>query len=214
MNLKNRWIELVSKFTYDMALISQCFETLKKECESTGRFYHNLSHIENMLSYVEIDKTKLNDLNSILFAIWFHDIIYDIKRSNSEEKSAATAENFLKKLNYDDKKIYKVKQMILKTKNHSKIDIEEDYDTQYFLDLDLLILGASAETYRNYAENVRKEYSFVPKKIYNEERIKILENFLNQDSLYRTERFQELYETQARKNLKSEIKSLSTEIVE
>lgn len=89
------------------------------------------------------------------------------------------------------------------------MDSYEDFNTKIFLDLDLCILGTNNEKYRNYIRNIRKEYVFVPDKIYTKERIKILENFLNQEFIFKTERFQNLYEKMARKNIKYEIKSLS-----
>ncbi len=207
--LRVKWINLVSKFSDDERQIMDTFDRIVQFYNSLGRYYHNLNHIGDMLTEAENIITRVNDYDSILFAIWFHDIIYDTKRSDNEENSSEFAEKFLKNINYDVRKIEKVNNLILKTKNHSNIELNEDYITKVFLDLDLLILGADDEKYRIYAENIRKEYSFVPDKIYVQERIKILENFLNQGYIFKTERFQKQFEKIARKNIKSEINSLS-----
>ena len=202
------WIKLVSKFSDDERQIKDTFDKIVKFYNSSGRYYHNLSHIGNMLTEAEKFIAMVDDYDSIFFSIWFHDIIYNTKRSDNEEKSSEFAEEFLKNINYDVKKIEKVKNLILNTKNHSNIESDEDYYKKVFLDLDLLILGADDEIYRIYAESIRKEYSFVPEKIYVIERIKILENFLNQEYIFKTERFRKRYENTARKNIKSEICSL------
>ncbi len=202
------WIDLVSNFSDDDRYIKDTFDRLVQFYNSLGRYYHNLNHVGDMLTEAEELKTLVDDYDSFLFAIWFHDIVYDAKRSDNEEKSSEMAKKFLNIIYYDKKKIEKVKYLILKTKNHSKIDSNEDLSTRLFLDLDLLILGANDEIYRIYAENIRKEYSFVPEKIYILERIKILENFLNQEYLFKTERFRKQFEKIARKNIKSEISSL------
>ncbi|KKN42319.1 hypothetical protein LCGC14_0714380 [marine sediment metagenome] len=207
--LRNDWINLTSKYSDNEELIVDMFNLIEKCYNSSFRYYHNLSHIENMLSESENFRTNVSDYDSIIFAIWFHDIVYNVKKSDNEIKSAVIAEDFLNSINYDKIKLDKIKVLILKTKNHSLFDSNEDFDTKLFLDLDLLILGANNRLYRKYAENIRKEYSFVPDKIFNTERIKILEDFLNQEFTFRTERFRKRYENIARKNIKSEINFLS-----
>ncbi len=206
--LKVEWINLVSKFSDNERQIMNAFERIAQFYISSDRYYHNLDHIGDMLAEAQNIIAMVDDYDSILFAIWFHDIIYDTKRSDNEEKSTEIAEEFLKDINYDDDKIGKIKYLILKTKDHSSIVLNEEFNTKVFLDLDLLILGASNEIYRDYAENIRKEYSFVPDKVYVLERIKILESFLNQEFIFKTERFRKRYENTARKNIKSEIYSL------
>ncbi len=206
--LRTDWIKLLSKISDDEDQIRDTFDRIVQFYNSEGRYYHNLSHIGYMLTEAGKLSTVLNDYDSFLYAIWFHDVIYDTKRSDNEEKSSEFAEKFLKSINYDVENNNKVINLIIKTKNHSHIDLNEDYDTQVFLDLDLLILGANKELYRKYAENVRKEYSFVPDKIYAEERIKILDVFLNQEYVFKTERFRKQFEQRVRKNIQSEINTL------
>jgi len=205
---KNKWINLTSKYSDNEELIVDMFNLIDKGYNSSFRYYHNLDHIENMLSEAKNSRNKVNDYDSILFAIWFHDIVYNVKKSDNEMESAESAEDFLIKITYDKIKLGKIKTLILKTKNHSQIDSNEDFDTKFFLDLDLLILGVNNKIYRKYAENIRKEYSYVPNKIYIIERIKILENFLDQGFIFRTERFRKRYEIIAKQNIKSEIKLL------
>ena len=64
------------------------------------------------------------------------------------------------------------------------------------------------EQYINYAKNIRKEYEFVPDDIYNKERKKILNKYLKFQFIYKTRKFRDLYERQARTNIKFEIDNL------
>ena len=48
----------------------------------------------------------------------------------------------------------------------------------------------------------------LPDTIFKEERIKLLNQFLERKNIYQTEEFQEKYEAQARKNIKREINML------
>lgn len=72
-----------------------------------------------------------------------------------------------------------------------------------------MILGTQRDIYDKYAENVRKEYSFVPKKVYALKRVEILKNFLNQKYIYRADTIRKHYEEKARINIEDEIASLS-----
>jgi len=73
-----------------------------------------------------------------------------------------------------------------------------------------LILGTQRDIYDKYAENVRKESSFVPKKVYALKRVEILKNFLNQKYIYKTDIIRKLYEEKARINIEDETASLSS----
>lgn len=76
------------------------------------------------------------------------------------------------------------------------------------MDSDLSILGVSEKAYLEYTKQVRKEYAIYPNIIYNPNRKKILEFFLKEPRIYKTDYFYEKYEQQARKNMKEEIKKI------
>jgi len=161
-----------------------------------------------MLSEAIKFENRIDDYNSICFAIWFHDIVYDPQRRDNEERSAECIKEFLVKIKYEKKRISKVQELILRTKDHSIQNGNENYDMKDFLDLDLLILGMEREQYVKYAKNIRKEYNFVPDDVYNEERKKILNQYINSHFIYKTKTFRDLYEKQARNNIKFEIHSI------
>lgn len=203
--MKSKWKDLVSKYSNDLDLIENLYEIIEKRYGSFNRHYHNLDHINLMLSEVKRFKNRIDDFDSVLFAIWFHDIIYDPLKRDNEERSAEYAREFLVKINYEKNRIHKIEKLILRTKDHTFQDGNENYDFKVFLDLDLLILGIEREQYVKYAKDIRKEYGFVADDVYNKERKKILKQYLNSQLIYKTKKFRDLYEKQARNNIKFEI---------
>jgi predicted metal-dependent HD superfamily phosphohydrolase len=99
-----------------------------------------------------------------------------------------------------------VAELIRATK-HSVSD-SNDADTALLLDADLAILGASPERYRDNADAIRREYSWVDEAAYRSGRGEVLGSFLRRDRIYRTERMAELREEFARSNLRAEITRL------
>jgi predicted metal-dependent HD superfamily phosphohydrolase len=171
------------------------------------RAYHNLSHINALLFHAEKFKEKFADFESIQLAIWFHDVIYNTKRFDNEVESAKTAVEFLSKFKQPKIRIEKVKQMIVATAKHDSEAL--DFDGKLFLDLDLAVLGQSEKIYQSYSKAIRREYSFVPWFLYKRSRRKILEKFLQRETIYFTEEIRQDFETTARLNIQHEIKELS-----
>ena len=206
--MKRLWKDLVSKYSHDTDLIENFYEIIEKRYNSSNRHHHNLDHINLMLTEVKRFKNKINDYDSVCLAIWFHDIIYDPQREDNEERSAKCTKEFLVKVNYEKSRIHKVQEFIFRTKDHTIQKGTEDYDIKVFLDLDLLILGMKREEFVKYAKSIRKEYNFISDDIYNKERKKILNLYLNSQFIFKTKKFRNLFEKQARKNIKFEIDSL------
>lgn len=204
--LKNEWLNLTSNY-YDNNISEELWKEISKSYTYKTRYYHNLSHVHNMLLQAKDFKTEIQDLEALKFAIWYHDIIYKFSRKDNELKSALLAEKRLKLINFDEKRIEIVKKLIISTKNHELI-LEQNKDNAYLLDLDLSILGTDWETYQKYIRNIRKEYKVYPDFMYKPGRKKVLKHFLERETLYFTNDFKNKYEVQARKNLKKEIELL------
>ena len=58
-----------------------------------NRHYHNLAHIEDCLDKLaRIDGLSATEREILTEAIWWHDVVYDPRRSDNEELSAQLAE--------------------------------------------------------------------------------------------------------------------------
>jgi predicted metal-dependent HD superfamily phosphohydrolase len=91
------------------------------------------------------------------------------------------------------------------TKDHQA---GSDKGTLYLLDFDLAILGENLQTYAEYVQKIRAEYALYPDFLYNRGRKKVLQHFLDRDTIFKTREFIDNYESQARENLKAELKEL------
>ena len=112
------WSKLLSKYTDDNLLLENHWEEVKGYYSEQKRYYHNLNHISYMLHLAENDQAELDDYDTLQFAIWYHDIIYNSTKSNNELKSAIVAQKQLKHLQIDLKKIENCANLIVSTKKH------------------------------------------------------------------------------------------------
>lgn len=207
--LKTQWTELAQRYSEDAALAENLFADLVKRYSQPNRHYHNLTHIHAMLAKVDAHAARLADADAMRFAVWFHDVIYKPIWKDNEEKSAAFAERTLPLLNFPADRIRRVKEWILRTKDHTLQLPSDDNDTRFLIDCDLMILGTDPAGYETYCGQIRREYGIFPDMLYQPGRLKVLRRFLEMPAIYRTPYFQSLFEKQARENLRAEILRLS-----
>jgi predicted metal-dependent HD superfamily phosphohydrolase len=204
--LKTEWINLAASQTDCQELWAIFFESTASRYAEPHRAYHNLTHIKSLLEQAEALRDQIHDYTAVRLAIWFHDVIYDTRRSDNEERSAEFAATAMNSLSVLADTSAAVQTMILATKGHSPMNAPDDL--KLFLDLDLSILGAPEEIYQTYSAAIRQEYSWVPGFLYRRERRKILNAFLQRDQLYHTRVMAARFEAQARRNIANEINSL------
>ena len=205
MNLQEKFTELCLHYTKDRNLIQSLWLEIERKYSGKDRHYHNLSHLENMFLELESVKTHIEDYHPVLFSVFYHDVIYDASSKSNEEKSASCAVERLQKMELNPDMISKIESQILATKSHRRSD---DADTNYLLDADLSILGKDSTIYFDYTRKIRKEYALYPDILYKPGRKKVLEHFLELESIFKTEHFRDRYEQQARANLAAELKLL------
>jgi predicted metal-dependent HD superfamily phosphohydrolase len=196
------------------------------------RYYHTSVHIEEMLSTWKLISTSTNSYDdshpmkksdeenddnnnkttskdsAILFAIFFHDAIYNAKSSTNEEDSVKLFHKFADAIFMDPMLKSQISNYIMATKTHQQLSNKSDPSLDFFLDLDMAVLGKNPSAYMKYAALIRKEYSFVPEKVYCEKRAEVLESFLQFPSIYRTNFMKAEVEQQCRNNIRLEIASL------
>lgn len=181
------------------------FQKIKELHKTPIREYHNLNHIEEMLRDFRNVKNLLEDKKSLEMAIWFHDAIYDSTQNDNEEKSAELSFQTGQKLQIDSIINAKAYALILATKKHYPTP---NPDSKYLIDIDFGILGKHEKRFKEYEQQIREEYKQYPDEIYNPERKRILQSFLDRKNLYHAQYFKNKYEKQARSNLKNLISQL------
>jgi predicted metal-dependent HD superfamily phosphohydrolase len=183
------------------------FNKISAEYQSSDRIYHTLSHVQKMLDFLEICKSKIKNWNAIFLAVWFHDVIYDPKAQDNEEQSALYTEEHLRQLDVSEELISQIVSLILATKKHEPI--ADNSDSEFLLDGDLAILGSDESDYDEYARKIRREYFWFSDEQYREGRKKVLEGFLKRPRLFLTENAYKELEQRARRNIEREISGLN-----
>jgi predicted metal-dependent HD superfamily phosphohydrolase len=201
------WENLLLKFGIEQQTAQRLYADLSNFYSSRDRRYHTLNHIQHFLAVVDALSTKAKNLEAIEFAAWFHDVIYDAKAKDNEERSAKYAETVLSSLDIPREVINEVTKLILKTKSH-QITEEDDVDTRIMLDADLAILGIEDDEYRKYAQAIRLEYAWVEDQDYRYGRTQFLQSLLKRQKIYQTEEMLEKLETKARQNIQQEIDAI------
>lgn len=203
--LNNTYTALLLKYSDNQQLINKLWNDVVTNYNSVNRFYHNLLHIENMINELISIKNYITNWDSVLFAAFYHDIVYDTKQYDNELKSAAYAHNVLKSFDIQEDMILLCENHILATKGHT---ITGANDTDLFTDADLSILGQNWQLYSQYSQNIRKEYANYPDDLYAQGRKTVLLHFLNFEKIFKTNYFYDKYENNARKNITSELNQL------
>lgn len=196
-----KWTDLLHTWAVDPLLARRAFDDVSHRYSEPGRFYHTLDHVQTVLNTVESLSSSARNLNAVKLAVWLHDVIYDSKASDNEERSAEFAERLCHDLSIPEGRV--VASLILKTKTH---DADDDPDAKVLLDADLAILGANQRDYQNYAEQIRQEYTWVAEPEYRAGRRHVLTKFLARPTIFQ---YLSHLEEPARRNISAEIAQLA-----
>jgi predicted metal-dependent HD superfamily phosphohydrolase len=178
--LATRW-KLPDRSLYD-ALVARYSEPQRR--------YHTLQHLEECFAAYDEIADLAGHPADVELALWFHDAIYDTRRSDNEERSADWAQSATGSS--------RVHALIMVTRHAAA---PQTVDEKVLVDADLWILGAPEKRFDEYEQQVREEYGWVPGPIYRRKRREILQDFLDRTTIYGTTRFIQRHEPQARANL-------------
>lgn len=154
------------------------------------RRYHTLQHLAECFAAFDEIADLAEHPADVELALWFHDAIYDTRRSDNEQRSAEWAQSAT-----GNSRVY---ALIMSTRHEA---VPQGTDEKVLVDVDLWILGTPQERFDEYERQVREEYGWVPGPIYRRKRREILQGFLARATIYGTERFIQRHEPQARANL-------------
>jgi predicted metal-dependent HD superfamily phosphohydrolase len=202
-----RWSALLASLGCPADRSREAFADLARRYGEAGRYYHTLDHVAAVLDSIESLSRDEPAPPAGLLAGWFHDVVYDSRAADNEERSVEHARVVLGSLGLPGEVIAETARLVLLTKTHEVV--ESDRAGQIFLDADLAILGAEEAEYDCYAEAIRREYAWVADEAYRMGRRRVLEGFLRRPRIYRTEEMFARCEDRARGNLGREIGALS-----
>lgn len=171
------------------------------------RVYHNLQHIEELLSLCATHDRVIKDQQTLKLAVWYHDVVYDVLSKENEKLSADFAARHLSDLEFEQATIDRVTTYILASSHHVA-SFSEDPDLAYFLDFDLAILSTDRTKYREYTRKIRAEYGMYSDTEFAAGRAKFLETFLTRENVYSTPLYRTNFEELAQSNLRWELGTL------
>jgi predicted metal-dependent HD superfamily phosphohydrolase len=203
MNLKEKFVNVLEEIGFEANKTDALWQDLEKAYSGKNRYYHNLTHLEEMIVQYEKYQSELTFPVEVLYAIFYHDYIYKATSKENELKSAEFAISILP----ENAKINTalVFDIIVATKLHEHNNVE---DTNWLIDFDLKILSKEWKEYEVYFKQIRKEYKIYPDLLYNPGRKKALQHFLENEFIFQTETFRTQFEKQARENILKEIQIL------
>ena len=203
MDLKDKFVNVLLEIGFEASKTDALWQDLEKAYSGKSRYYHNLTHLEEMIVQYERYQSELTFPVEVLYAIFYHDYIYKATSKENELKSAEFAISILPEHAKINAAL--VFDMIVATKLHEHNRVE---DTNWLIDFDLKILSKEWKEYEVYFKQIRKEYKIYPDLLYNPGRKKALQHFLENEFIYQTETFRRHFEKQARENILKEIAQL------
>lgn len=151
------------KLFSDLTSSSKLFSELKKRYQEPHRKFHTLEHVKDLLKKSEIFYLKFEERQILTLAIFYHDAIYDIHRSDNEEKSASLLRSCGPYLNLPEEIVESASKLI-----------QDTQAINLFNALDYSILASNENLYEDYKSKIYEEYQVIPRTIFTTKRIEIL----------------------------------------
>ncbi len=170
------------------------------------RRYHDVAHLLGVLDAVDDLAGFADDPDAVRLAAWYHDAVY-AGAPDDEENSAVLAEADLSALGLPAELVDEVARLVRLTVEHDPGP--SDRNGQVLSDADLAVLALEPAEYRRNSARVRAEYGHVPDADFRAGRARVIAALLAAPSLYRTPDARRLWEDAARRNLTSELRTLS-----
>ena len=189
-------------------MAEQAWKELERRYTEPHRAYHNLLHISECLTLLDETDIPPSWREALELALWYHDAVYDTRRHDNEEASAALARQHLEPAGCPQERIARVEALILATKHHVAYG---DPEAQLMVDIDLAIIGSNSVRFEEYEAQIRQEYAWVPDEDFRKGRAAVLEKFLGREQIYHTLTFHGIREEMARHNLKRSLDALVKE---
>jgi len=206
--MEERWLSLARELEVDETSAATVFAELVALYEADSRAYHNLTHIQQMLTWATAVREQAVEWTAVQWAIWFHDVVYVPGAADNEAQSAQFARRVLQNWQAEEALTAAVEQLILATVFNRPVCPHPD--APLIQDADVAILGQPPVVYQEYARAIRHEYAHVPDDAYRHGRGQVLTYFLGQQRLYQTDHFFRQLEEQARHNLNQELAALKS----
>lgn len=174
------------------------------------RHYHTIRHLAECLRVFDTVRLHAVHPHEVELALWFHDVVYNPRASDNEARSARAAADAATLLNLPADAVARIVDLVLATEHRN---VPSTADAGLLIDVDLSILGADPQRFREYEADVRREYAHVPEATFNAKRAEILKSLLARDRIFVTDALTPLEEP-ARANLAWSVRKLTRNVAQ
>jgi len=183
------------------------FDDLVGRHREPHRRYHDVRHVSSVVRHVRwlTESEPVDDVDAVVAAAFFHDVVYDPATGDNEGRSAALADLVLSGLRWSQERRRRVAALVRATEYHEPSD---DQGVNVLNDADLAVLGSDPAAYQAYATAVRTEYGHVDDEGWRRGRAGVLGLLLDRQALYSTETARRRWESRARANITAELATL------
>ena len=195
-----------------MSLPGGQLDALKSAYAYPPRAYHHFGHVQDVLAQYRAvaEGPGWHRPVEVRLAVLYHDAVYIAGRSDNEAASARLAKDHIERWwSEADIDSQRVADLILLTARHGALRVEDagngeaGEDARHFLDCDMAILGAEAQTFSAYDRGIAEEYRAVPRWLYRIKRRQFFKKLLASDRIFMSDFFRQRFEAQARRNLQA-----------
>jgi predicted metal-dependent HD superfamily phosphohydrolase len=201
----HRWFERCHLSGVSLAAANEMGARLAAAYTDPDRAYHDLGHVRHVLDLAAGLRLDEAEREVVDFTLWFHDAILDPARSDNEARSAELASDWLseQQLACGDE----VADLIEMTAGH-RLGDRRRRAAAVVHDVDLAILGATADEYDRYVGAIRVEYVHLDDEAFRAGRRTVLERFLAMERIFVTTELAPVLESRARANIARELDQL------
>jgi len=75
--IRQTFINLCTNYSDDNSLIRDLWAEIELSYSHKKRYYHTLSHLDNLLEQLLEVKDKIESWETVLFTLFYHDIVYN-----------------------------------------------------------------------------------------------------------------------------------------
>ncbi len=207
MLLADRWISLHPGMLNGIR--GRLFAELDTRYREPHRRYHTWNHIQSCLRLFDRFRTLIRRPYLVELALWYHDAVYSPASPDNEIESGRLFRSHADALGMSPTDGNEVERLILSTRYGASRP--SDREALLLRDIDLAVLGSSAEAYGRYASAIREEFSAMDPETFRSKRVAFLGELLSLRRIYSTREAAILFEEAAERNIRNEIERLSND---
>lgn len=207
---RNHWERFLARFKITSNLRQNVYTDLHRRYGEKHRRYHGIKHPVLLLDELEIARREMPEWfqnvardMAIELALWEHDVFYNTRAADNEEKSAERAIEHAHDLGISSVVGIRAGLLVLATKHLRR---PEEIAEQIVTDIDLSPLAAPWETFAQDTRDIRQEYAHVSDDAFRAGRRDFLEGMLKWSSIYSTNYFFMKFEKRAQDNLRRSLR--------